>query len=56
MSGPMSPELQAITNLKHISREECILPGTAVCGGCGGLEALHRITRAAVFVQLQEIG
>jgi pyruvate ferredoxin oxidoreductase beta subunit len=38
---PTSPEVQAITNLKQISREEFILPGTGVCGGCGGLEALR---------------
>lgn len=36
-----SPELNAIKNLKHIQREEMIAPGTAVCGGCGGLEALR---------------
>lgn len=41
MSIPMSTELEAITNLKQISREEFLLPGTAVCGGCGGLEALR---------------
>jgi pyruvate ferredoxin oxidoreductase beta subunit len=41
MSTPSSPELQAIKNLKQIAREEFILPGTAVCGGCGGLEALR---------------
>lgn len=41
MSVPMTPELQAIKNLKQISRQECILPGTTVCGGCGGLEALR---------------
>jgi len=38
---PTSTELQAIKNLKQIAREEFILPGTAVCGGCGGLEALR---------------
>jgi len=38
---PTSTELQAIKNLKQIAREECILPGTSVCGGCGGLEALR---------------
>ncbi|MGE3540372.1 MAG: thiamine pyrophosphate-dependent enzyme [Candidatus Tectimicrobiota bacterium] len=37
----MSKELRAITNLKQIAREEFIAPGTAVCGGCGGLEALR---------------
>ena len=38
---PTSTELQAIKNLKQITREEFILPGTAICGGCGGLEALQ---------------
>jgi pyruvate/2-oxoacid:ferredoxin oxidoreductase beta subunit len=42
-----SPELEAIKSLKQIAREEFILPGTAICGGCGGLEAL-RLT-AKVF-------
>jgi pyruvate ferredoxin oxidoreductase beta subunit len=41
MSTPSSPELQAIKNLKQIARAEYIAPGTAVCGGCGGLEALR---------------
>ena len=41
MSPPTSPELHAIKNLKQIAREEFIAPGTAVCGGCGGLEALR---------------
>jgi pyruvate ferredoxin oxidoreductase beta subunit len=41
MSAPTSKELQVIKNLKQISREEFLLPGTAVCGGCGGLEALR---------------
>lgn len=41
MTTPTSSELHAITNLKHITREEFIAPGTAVCGGCGGLEALR---------------
>ena len=41
MSTPTSPELQAITNLKQITREEFVLPGSAICGGCGGLEALR---------------
>src|SRR6516162_7231363 len=36
-----SPELHAIKNLKQIARDEYIAPGTAVCGGCGGLEALR---------------
>lgn len=27
--------------LKDLAREEFILPGTALCGGCGGLEALR---------------
>ena len=38
---PTSTELQAIKNLKQIAREEFILPGTSICGGCGGLEALR---------------
>jgi pyruvate ferredoxin oxidoreductase beta subunit len=37
----MSRELTAYRNLKDLSREEFILPGTSVCGGCGGLEALR---------------
>ncbi len=41
METPTSRELQAIKNLKQIAREEFIAPGTAVCGGCGGLEALR---------------
>lgn len=41
MSTPTSPELKAITNLKQITREEFVLPGSAICGGCGGLEALR---------------
>jgi pyruvate ferredoxin oxidoreductase beta subunit len=41
MTIPSSRELEAIKNLKQISREEFLLPGTAVCGGCGGLEALR---------------
>jgi pyruvate ferredoxin oxidoreductase beta subunit len=41
MTTPTSSELAAIKNLKQISREEFLLPGTAVCGGCGGLEALR---------------
>jgi pyruvate ferredoxin oxidoreductase beta subunit len=45
MSVPTSPDLQAIKNLKQISREEFILPGTAVCGGCGGLEALRLMAK-----------
>ena len=43
---PTSTELQAIKNLKPIAREEFILPGTAVCGGCGGLEALRLAAKA----------
>jgi pyruvate ferredoxin oxidoreductase beta subunit len=37
----MSRELTAYRNLKDLSREEFILPGSSVCGGCGGLEALR---------------
>ena len=40
--------------LKDLSREEFILPGTTVCGGCGGLEALrlfHKVLgKNVVFV------
>lgn len=46
MSTSTSPALQAIKNLKQISRQEFILPGTAVCGGCGGLEALRLAAKA----------
>lgn len=46
MDIPNSPELTAITSLKHIAREEFILPGTAICGGCGGLEALRLAAKA----------
>ncbi|MFQ5791042.1 MAG: thiamine pyrophosphate-dependent enzyme [Acidobacteriota bacterium] len=31
----------SIKNLKQISREEFIAPGTSLCGGCGGLEAFR---------------
>ncbi|MBI3090602.1 MAG: pyruvate synthase [Candidatus Tectomicrobia bacterium] len=41
MSAPVTAEVAAIKNLKQIAREEFILPGTAVCGGCGGLEGLR---------------
>lgn len=41
MTTPTSPEFAAITSLKQINREEFVLPGTAICGGCGGLEALR---------------
>jgi pyruvate ferredoxin oxidoreductase beta subunit len=41
MTSPTSPELALIQSLKQISREELILPGTSICGGCGGLEALR---------------
>ncbi|MGE4092737.1 MAG: thiamine pyrophosphate-dependent enzyme [Candidatus Binatia bacterium] len=41
MTTPSSPALDAIKSLKQINREEFILPGTAICGGCGGLEALR---------------
>jgi pyruvate ferredoxin oxidoreductase beta subunit len=46
MSTPTSRELEAIKSLKQIAREEFILPGTAVCGGCGGLEALRLAAKA----------
>src|SRR3989304_6750525 len=32
--------------LKDLSTEEYILPGTTVCGGCGGLEALRLFHKA----------
>ncbi len=38
---PTSTEPKAIKNLKQIARQECIVPGTSVCGGCGGLAALR---------------
>ena len=41
MTLPTSRESVAITSLKQMNREEFILPGTTVCGGCGGLEALR---------------
>jgi pyruvate ferredoxin oxidoreductase beta subunit len=37
----MSTELTAYRKLKDLPREEFILPGTAACAGCGGLEALR---------------
>jgi pyruvate ferredoxin oxidoreductase beta subunit len=37
----MSTELTAYRKLKDLPREEFILPGTVVCAGCGGLEALR---------------
>lgn len=46
MSTPTSVELEAIKSLKQIAREEFILPGTAICGGCGGLEALRLAAKA----------
>lgn len=46
MTVPTSTERQAITNLKQIAREEFLLPGSAVCGGCGGLEALRLVAKA----------
>lgn len=41
MDTASSAELHAIRNLKQINREEYIVPGTTVCGGCGGLETLR---------------
>jgi len=46
MNTPTSTELDAIKSLKQIAREEFILPGTAICGGCGGLEALRLAAKA----------
>jgi hypothetical protein len=40
-----SMALKAIKNLKLIAREECILPGTSIYGGYGGLEALRLAAR-----------
>jgi hypothetical protein len=37
----MSTALKAINNLRQIAREGFILPGTAICGVYGGLEALR---------------
>jgi pyruvate ferredoxin oxidoreductase beta subunit len=37
----VNPEATAYKNLKDLPREEFILPGTSVCGGCGGMEALR---------------
>jgi len=37
----MSDELKAYRNIKDLAREEFILPGTPICGGCGGLEVLR---------------
>lgn len=37
----MSPTHTAVRSLKDLPREEFVLPGTALCGGCGGLETLR---------------
>lgn len=37
----MQSDTSAYKRIKDISRDEFILPGTTVCGGCGGLEALR---------------
>lgn len=37
----MTGELAAYRSLKDLARREFVLPGTALCGGCGGLEALR---------------
>ena len=37
----MTSDTAKYKKLKDISRDEFILPGTTVCGGCGGLEALR---------------
>jgi len=37
----VSGELRAYRSLKEFAREEFVLPGTALCGGCGGLEVLR---------------
>jgi pyruvate ferredoxin oxidoreductase beta subunit len=46
MTAIESPDLERIKNLKQISREEMIAPGTSICGGCGGLEALRLTAKA----------
>ena len=46
MTAVESKALERIKNLKQISREEMILPGTSICGGCGGLEALRLTAKA----------
>jgi hypothetical protein len=51
---PMSTALKAINNLRQIAREGFILPGTAICGVYGSLEALRLTAKVlglrAVFV------
>jgi pyruvate ferredoxin oxidoreductase beta subunit len=37
----MTTESTSYKNLKDLPREEFLLPGTAICGGCGGLEVLR---------------
>jgi len=37
----MTEVLRTYKNIKDVAREEMILPGTAICGGCGGLEVLR---------------
>ena len=37
----MSWKRETFKKIKQIPREEYILPGTALCAGCGGLEALR---------------
>jgi hypothetical protein len=34
-------ERKASKNLKQTAREACMVPGTAVCSGCGGVNALR---------------
>lgn len=41
----MSEARSAIRSLKDLAREEFVLPGTALCGGCGGLEALRLVAK-----------
>ena len=47
-------EILRYKRLKDISKDEFIFPGTTVCGGCGGLEALrlaHKVLgKNVVFV------
>jgi hypothetical protein len=53
MTIPTSPEQHAIRNLKQISREEFILPGTALCGGCGRLPRRTRALSSSIRVTAQ---
>jgi len=41
----VSRDPRAYRNLKELAREEFVLPGTALCAGCGGLEALRLVAK-----------